>query len=207
MLFASYRLCYYEDMVKKSSKGSKKLTADQHVKHRIIVGIGVIVIAVLAALVLALTFIPKVTTDARLHRINEIYNSIELPKNTYFNYENVFGDKRPYEYDAGRSRSSQKDFVVAKTVKETVAFMDKSIKDAGYTFFEEAYPGSTSVQYHYKTDRNEYIRVNVSSKTRDDAFSNSYLMNGKYSEEDFKIDPNAGPSNVTLKVNLDDNNE
>jgi len=194
-------------MVKKSLKVSKKLNSDQHVKHRIIVGIGVIIIAVLAALVLSLLVIPKVTNDARLHRINEIYSSIKLPDNTYFNYEKVFGDKRPYEYDSGRSMSSQKDFVVAKTVKETVAFMDKSIKDAGYTFFEEAYPGSVSVQYHYKTDRGEYIRVTVSSKTRDDAFSNSYLMNGKFSDEDFKIDPNAGPSNVTLKVNLDDNNE
>ena len=188
-------------------KASKKLTAAQHAKHKIIIGAGLIIIAVLAALVLSLSIIPKVTSDIRLNRINEIYSSIKLPDNTYFNQDKVFGDKRLYDYDESRSMASQKDFVVAKTVKETVALLDKSIKDAGYTFFEEAYPGSVSVQYHYKTDRGEYIRFTVSSKTRDDAFSNSFLMNGKYSDADFKIDPNVGPSNVTLRVNLDDNNE
>ena len=194
-------------MVKKSLKVSKKNTVDHHIRHRIILGVGTVIIAALIGLVLTLVVVPKITNDTRLNRINEIYSSIKLPENTYFNNEKVFGDKRPYDYDAGRSMSSQKDFVVAKTVKETMAFMDASVKGAGYTFIEEAYPGSTSIQHHYKTDRGEYIRLSVSSKLRDDAASNEMLMTGEFSEAFFKIDPNAGPSNVTLKVNLDDNNE
>jgi len=189
----------------------KKLTKQQYAKHQkrhqVIVGLSIVVIAILAGLVFAFIIIPKITTDARLHRINEIYSSIELPKNIYHNREDVFGDKRPYSYDLSRSRSSEKSFVVAKTVTETFADMDAAIKKAGYTAFEEAYPGSTSKEYHYKTDRGEFIRLNVSSKLRNDAASNELIMNGEFSETFFKIDPNAGPSTVILKVNLDDNNE
>lgn len=192
---------------RKASSLKKRQHVDHHVRHRITIGAGIIIIGVLIGLVLGLVIIPKIHNDTRLARINEIYKSIELPENTYFNEESVFGDKRPYEYDAGRSTSSYKRFVVAKTVNETMEILDKAVKDAGYIMFDEAYPGSTSKQYHYKTDRGEYIRLTVSSKLRDDAASNELLMNGDFSDAFFKIDPNAGPSRVTLKVNLDDNNE
>jgi hypothetical protein len=186
-------------------KRYKKL--DAHARHNIILGFSAIFIAVLAGLVLMLTIIPKVTNDMRFNRINEIYSSINLPENTYFNREDIFADKRPYEYDTSRTMASSKSFVVARTVTDTAKIIDASIKDAGYTFFEESYPGSTSKEYHYKTKRGEYIRLNVSSKLRDDAASNEQLMSGGFSASFYKIDPNAGPASVTLKVNLDDNNE
>lgn len=69
------------------------------------------------------------------HRINEIYSSIKLPENTYFNKDTIFGDKRPYSYDADRSQASSKTFVVAKTVTETFNEIDAAIKAAGYTPF------------------------------------------------------------------------
>jgi len=195
---------------KKASLSKKRQAAnhaDHHIRHRITIGVGIVIIAALVGLVLSLLVIPKINSDIRLHRINEIYSSIQLPENTYFNDATVFGDKRPYDYDSDRSTASVKTFVVAKTVNDTFAEIDAAIKAAGYTQFEEAYPGSTSKEFHYKTDRGEYIRLNVSSKLRGDAASNEILMNGKFSDEFFKIDPNAGPSRVTLKVNLDDNNE
>lgn len=193
---------------KKSLKIVKKSKhLDHHIRHRITLGVGFVIIAVLIGLVLSLIVIPKVVNDTRLARINEIYASIPLPENTYFNDDTIFGDKRPYGYAPGRTFASGKSFVVAKTVNETTSELDATIRAAGYTFFEDAYPGSTSKEYHYKTDRGEYIRLNVSSKLRGDAASNEMLMNGKFSEDFFKIDPNVGPSRVTLKVNLDDNNE
>ena len=198
-------------MAKKSLKTikntKKQQQVDHHIRHRIILGAGFIIIAALIGLVLSLFIIPKITNDARLNRINEIYSSIDLPENMYFKTDDIFGDKRPYDYDAGRSTSSVKKFVVAKTVTETFDEIDAAIKAAGYTQFEEAYPGSTSKEFHYKTDRGEYIRLSVSSKLRNDAASNEILMNGKFSDDFFQIDPNAGPASVTLKVNLDDNNE
>ena len=197
--------------VKKTTKKASSLKTrqyvDHHIRHRITIGVGIVIIAVLFGLVLSLLVIPKINNDIRLNRINEIYSSIQLPQNTYFNDATVFGDKRPHDYDSDRSTASVKTFVVAKTVNDTFAEIDSAIKAAGYTQFEEAYPGSTSKEFHYKTDRGEYIRLNVTSKLRGDAASNEILMNGKFSDEFFKIDPNAGPSRVTLKVNLDDNNE
>ena len=161
----------------------------------------------MVGLTLTLIILPKIHNDVRLNRINEIYSSITLPQITYLPINNIFGDKRPYDYDKSRSYSSQKKFVVAKTVAETFGDIDKAIKAAGYTQFEEAYPGSTSKEFHYKTNRGECVRLNVSSMLRNDAAINDQLMNGKFTEAFFKIDPNAGPSTVTLKVNLDDNNE
>ena len=195
----------------KLKQPTKSTKNHQHIKHqkqhRNIIGLGIIIVAVLVGLTLTLTILPKIHNDARLNRINEIYSSITLPQITYLPINNIFGDKRPYDYDKSRSHSSQKKFVVAKTVAETFGDIDKAIKAAGYTQFEEAYPGSTSKEFHYKTSRGEYVRLNVSSKLRNDAAINDQLMNGKFTEAFFKIDPNAGPSTVTLKVNLDDNNE
>jgi len=192
-------------MAKRAQKPRKQ--HDHHIRHRIIMGSGIVVLAVLLGIVFSLILLPGISNSIRLQRINQIYSSIKLPENTYFNTENIFGDKRPYSYDKNRTTSSVKTFVVAKTVNDTADLMDKSIKAAGYTFFEQLYPDSTSKEYHYKTSKNEYIRLNVTSKYRSDIGSDEVLMNGTFSEDFFKIDPNAGPSTVTLKVNLDDNNE
>ena len=180
---------------------------DHHIRHRIIMGSGIVVIALLLGLVFSLIILPRIGNNIRLYRINQIYSSIQLPQNTYFNTENIFGDKRPYQYDSSRTMASVKTFVVAKDVSDTATLMDKAIKAAGYTFFEQAYPDSTSKEYHYKSSKNEYIRLDVTSKYRNDIASDDELMTGTLPTDFFKIDPNAGPSTVTLKVNLDDDNE
>lgn len=194
-------------MVKRTKKATNKQQLDHHIRHRIIMGLGTIVLAALLGLVFSLIVLPKINNDTRLHRINQIYSSIKLPANVYSETDNIFGDKRPYDYDKSRSMSSVKTFVVAKTVTDTFDVIDKSIKAAGYVPFEEAYPGSVSKEYHYKTSKGEYIRLNVDSKLRLDTFQDAYWMTGKLPDGYEKIDPNSGPSIVTLKVNLDDNNE
>jgi hypothetical protein len=202
-------------MTKKSSSKTKqplKLTqiqahAEHQRRHRMTLGVGIIIIAILLALVLVLVVVPHVRDTARLQRINQIYASIPLPSTVYDEKDTIFGEKRPYEWDAGRSYSSSKTFVVGKNVDETFALLDKEVRAAGFTFIGEPYPGSTSLQYHYKNDKGEYVRLDVSSKVRNDAFQNELWMKKDLSNEFFAIDPNAGPSMVTLKVNLDDNNE
>lgn len=190
---------------------AKKYTKQQierHQKrHKIIVGLSIVVVAALLGLIFSLIIIPRITNNIRLNRINEIYASIKMPDPVYAEQDTIFGNKRVYPYDSGRSQSSEKTFVVGKTVSDTFNELDSAIKAAGYVAFEEPYPGSVFREEHYKTDRNEYIRLNVSSKFRNDAFQNSLWMTGKQSDDLFKIDPNTGPSTVILKVNLDDNNE
>jgi hypothetical protein len=195
------------------AKQAKKPTKQQHSRHqkqhRIIVGLSIVVVAVLVGLILSLIIIPKVVNDTRLRRINEIYSSIGVDTNSNYvlQRENVFGDKRVYSYDVGRTFSSEKDYVRGANVDVTAKELDTAVKAAGFTLIGQPYAGSTETQYQYKDSRGEYVRVTVTSKLRDDAFRNSYLMTKKTSPDDFKIDPNAGPSNVILKVNLDDNNE
>lgn len=175
------------------------------------VTIGIFLVAVATVIVasyLAAGVVAKQNNQARLDRINSIYTSLELDDKAMLKKEvNVFGDKRVYEYDKGRSYSSYISYTNADTVSNTVADLDAKIKAAGFTFFEEPYPGSTQVQYHYKSKDSEYIRLSVSSKPYNDAFFNEQWMNGEASERVYAMDKNAGPANVTIKVNLDDNNE
>jgi len=192
---------------------AKKYTKQQQQKHqkqhKIIVGLSIVVVAALIGLIFSLIIIPKVVNDARLHRINAIYSSLNVDTNDKYilQRENVFGNKRVYDYDNGRTFSSEKDYIRGANVDVTAKELDAAVKAAGFTFIDQPYAGSTSTQYHYKSAKGEYIRVTVSSKLRDDAFQNVFLMTGKATDEVFKIDPNAGPSNVVIKVNLDDNNE
>jgi len=195
-------------MTKQTKKSQK---TQQKTKKHLFFGIGIIVLAILVVVSVLIYFaglsIKSGGESERKQRIEAIYASIPVPEQAYFYEEDIFGDKRPYEHDAGRSTSSFKRFVLAKNVDETFAYFDTLIKDAGYKFHEDPYPGSVQLQRHYKSDKGEYIRLSVSSKLRDDAASSEILMKGEFSEDFFKIDPNAGPSRVTIKVNLDDNNE
>ena len=174
------------------------------------IGIYLIIVTTLVVIAFAAAyFVNNAKTADRLDRINGIYSSINVDKEAYIQKDaNVFGDKRVYEYDKGRTYSSSIRYIHADTVSNTVAELDAKIKAAGFKFFEEPYPGSVQVQYHYKSDKGEYVRLTVSSKPYDDAVMNTALMdkNALGASID-KLDKNAGPSNVTLKVNLDDNNE
>jgi len=198
-------------MIKKPSKKQLAVAqSKQQRKRRFILGGLVILLALIATSVLvyqASAFLTNHTNKAREARIVEIFDSIKIPEETFFQESSIFGDKRPYEFDKSRSTSSYKRFVVAAPVDETFSNFDQLIRNAGYTYFEEPYPGSTFKQYHYKSDKGEFVRLTVSSKLRDDAGSSDILMKGDLSDDYFKIDPNAGPSRVTIKVNLDDNNE
>ena len=203
-------LCYYRDMVKLPLK---TLTKQQHLKrheqHKILFRTILFFFIVLLAVIGVLTVAVRANNGARLYRINNIYQSIGIDTSDKYmlQSQNVFGDKRVYSYDAGRTFSSEKDYIRAANVDTTAKELNTAVKNAGFSFIGEPYAGSTETQYHYKSEKGEYVRITVTSKLRNDAFRNSFLMQGKYTDAVFKIDPNAGPSIVVIKVNLDDNNE
>jgi len=178
------------------------------------VTIGIFLVAVTTVVVvayLAAGVVAKQNNQARLDRINTIYASLNIGDEYTVTRSNVFGDKRPYEWggDAGKGRtySSEIDYLRGDSVSNTVADLDGKIKAAGFTFVDEPYPGSTNVQYHYKSKDGEYIRLTVSSKQYNDAWRNASAMKQEVPESVYAMDKNAGPSEVVLKVNLDDNNE
>jgi len=182
----------------------KKLVAKN--KKRIIKISTFVAIAAVIVAVICLYIVPTVNNNIRRDRIIAIYNSLKIDDQKYrLNYESIFGDKKVYEWDSSRSYSSERTYIRSANVDTTVTELKKAISDTDFTFYEEPYPGSTYFMYIYKSPRNEYLRVSVESKTRGDEFFNKSQMG--LSINDITTSPNAGPSNVTIKVNLDDNNE
>ena len=175
------------------------------------VTIGIFTVSVTSVIVIALFVAHSVATQytqARVERINAIYSSLSLDSSYYLQNSNIFGEKKIYEWDSSRSYASSITYIHPNTVSVTSQELDGKIKAAGFSFIDEPYKGSAYVQYHYRSEKGEYIRLNVSSKPRDDALQNAFLMNkNEIPDSVYDIDTNAGPSNVVIKVNLDDNNE
>jgi hypothetical protein len=145
--------------------------------------------------------------NTRKDRITAIYKSLNLNDDYQLQSSNIFGDKRVYSWDKSRTYASSQTYERGADVQTTVAELRKAIQAAGFDYFEEPYPGSTFTELHFKSVRSEYLRLTVSSKPRDDALRNDELMTKTVSAATIALDPNAGPSNVIIKVNLDDNNE
>lgn len=162
--------------------------------------------AIMAIIGAGIATVHTLNQAARLNRIKQIYTRLDLGTAYQMTGANVFGDTRRYEWDSSRTYSSLETFVVAKNVDAAVADVRKAIESEGFTYFEEPYPGSKFTELHFKSPAGEYIRLNVSSKLRDDAFYNANLM-GLDATAANAIDANAGPATVRVKVNLNDNNE
>jgi hypothetical protein len=190
---------------KRGSKKAPRLTWRFYV-----VTIGIFLVAVTTVVVIGF-FAHKVVSanvaQQRYDRITAIYDSFELGNDYLPQLLDVFGDKRVYGWDKSRTFSSTVGYVHGDTVSNTVADVDGKIKAAGFTFFDEPYPGSRAVQYHYKSKDGEYVRLTVESKPYRDAWQNSQAMGKDTPSNLDKMNTNAGPSVVTIKVNLDDNNE
>jgi len=187
-------------MIKKSNKKLKSS------KNNILF-FTVSVLTIFAILLfLFMVIIPVMNNNNRKDRIISIYKSLNLDYQKYMiKSKSIFGDKRVYEWDSGRSYSSSVDLIRSADVKDTVSELKKSIAGTDFKFYQEPYPGGADFMYIYKSPKNEYLRVSVSSKTRNDEFFNK--LNMGLSTDNITIDPNTGPASVQIKVNLDDNNE
>ena len=188
----------------------KRKIATRYTRYRWIVGSGVILLALIIISASLLIVYPGVSNNIRKERIVALYNDLKLTSisDDYIApvTQNVFGDKRVYTWDKGRTYSSERNYIRKADVDTTAKELDKAMQSAGFSFYETRYPGSNQRTPTYKTPRGEYIRVTVESKPHADAYQNAAWM-GKPMTDVPTLDTNAGPSNVTIKVNLDDNNE
>lgn len=140
--------------------------------------------------------------QVRYDRISAIYTSFNLGDSYRIATSNVFGDKRVYEWDKGRTYASSVEYGHNDTVLNTYADLKKKIEAAGFSYFQSEYGGSVAQLDEYKNSAGEYVRVNVST-------SEVHAMNiyGTPTAVTDIADTNAAPSYVVIKVNLDDNNE
>lgn len=136
---------------------------------------------------------------AREERIRTIFDSIAIDDSFEITREDIFGDKRVYEWDDGRTYSSSREYLRDAEVRDTKQIARDAIEAAGFTFFDEPYAGSVASQYHFKNDYGEYVRLSVMSQN----VMSSSQNNRQLTEEERY----AAPSIVIIKVNLDDNNE
>jgi len=164
-----------------------------------------IVAVVVMSVITAITFASLTNDISRKARIIEIFSSLKLEPQTYnATGESIFGDKRVYSWDSSRSYASYRSYVRASDVKTTVDDLKKAVTDAGFVFIDNPYPNSTTTELVYQSTKNEYLKMSVSSKSRDDAWFNAAMMERLTDKID--IDPNAGPTSIRIYVNLDDNN-
>ncbi len=186
-----------------TSKSNKSVKQSHRLKGGLIILFGIIIVAVLGTFA-----INKFTEQQRLDRIYSIYQNIHTGFDEVYliGEQNVFGDKRVYDHDKSRTYSSSIVYYYGANVDKTAAELRQKIEAAGFKYIGEPYPGSKYIEWHFKSDKGEYVRLSVSSKPRDDAIRDANLMNRDDSAA-VDMDANAGPSVVTLKVNLDDNNE
>lgn len=202
-------------MVKKTISRSKKakhvsVSATHVLIKRGIVSYAVLVFIFFATISMSIYLIDRIVAvraqQIRYDRISSIYDSLKLDNSYRVVTSNVFGDKRVYEWDKGRSFSSSVEYGHNDTVGNTFADLTKKIEARGFKKFDTPYAGSIAQQYHFKNNANEYIRVSVVSKV-----SHDMEIYGTPSLDDWLAIPNeqkyAAPSYVTIKVNLDDNNE
>lgn len=191
-------------MSKKYAKTTIKVNAKNNKDIRFLLISAILILAILTSVILFI--IPSTNNNIRRNRILSIYNSLNLDEQKYIiKSGSIFGEKKVYEWDSGRSQSSRIDYVRSANVDDTVKELKQAISKTNFTFYEEPYPGSADFMYIYKSPNNEYLRVSASSKPRTDDFYNRYQMG--LSMDNLSNDMNIGPSNVQIKVNLDDNNE
>jgi hypothetical protein len=131
-------------------------------------------------------------------RIRTLYDNLHLTSDYVLVAENILNRKITYKWDPSRSYSSSRHYVRNANVDVTLADARARIEAAGWAFHDEPYPRAVIKQLHFKSDKGEYLRLTVESKPRDAALRKNLPDT---------IDPNQGPSNVAIKINLDDNNE
>lgn len=156
----------------------------------------------LSAFTIVETYRASVNYD-RESRIYAIYNDLNLDSSYKNVSTDIFGDKRVYEWDESRSYSSS--VVLARNADRSATFADlkAKIEAEGFTQIEGPDYGDLARQDHYMSEDGEYIRVSIETKATYD----SYLFDAATPAAGSNAALEDGPVYITIKVNLDDNNE
>lgn len=202
---------YIKLMAKKSKKSTQKIKhvslSPTHVMiKRSIVSYAVLVFLLFATVAFSWYLIDRMITSqinqSRYDHISSIYTSLNLGDSYRIAASNVFGDKRVYDWDKGRTYSSSVEYGHNDTVANTIADLKNKVEAAGFSFVQAEYDGSIARVDEYKNSDGVYVRIHVeNSEVR------GMMTYGTPSSVSDILDTNAAPSYVVIKVNLDDNNE
>jgi hypothetical protein len=193
----------------------KKSPARKHVSHNnthIMLKKGLVVYAAIIflgfiLLTLSIYTVSQLTyayqAEQRLDRIKQVYVSLDLDDSYRVAGGEIFGEKRIYEWDESRTYASSAYFGRDADRSETFADLRAHIESAGFEQIEGPDYADISRQDHYRSDDGEYIRVSIDTA----AWHSAMLYGTELPEPGSPASDETGPVYVTIKVNLDDNNE
>ncbi len=200
-------------MVKKKTSRTHKakhvtVSPTHFMIKRSIISYAVLVFIFFATVSMSIYLIDRIVVarehQVRYDRISKIYSDLQLGDSYRIAKVDIFGDQRVYSWDKDRTYSSSIEYGHNDDVSSTFADLKTKIEAAGFKQFDTPYDNSVAKQYHFKNDAGEYVRVSVVP-----SIYQNMVVYGTPSLEDWLTitDRNTGPSYVTIKVNLDDNNE
>lgn len=168
-----------------------------------------IAIIVVGSIYVLTSFAAKLLYEMpRAARVKEIYQSLNLSDAYVYKGGVIAGEQRVYNDDGTRSWSSYHEYIRGAPVTTTVDDVDQHIKAIGFSLQDIPYEDSIITERFYKNEKGEYIRLTAQSKPRLEYHTNATIM--KLTPDQIaanEVDPNTGPTIVTIKVNLDNNNE
>ena len=207
-LVSEPHISYTTLMIKKSSKSKHISKNKTHIMlkkgiviYSMLVFLGFILVS-LSALALTGAVVAH-NNNQRLDRINTIYTDLELDDSYRVADSNIFGDKRAYDWGEGRTFASSLSFGRNANRIETFDDLKTHIEAAGFEQIEGPNYGDIARQDHYRSAQGEYIRVSIDTKAWHDAI----LYGTSAPQPGSDTATKTGPVYITIKVNLDDNNE
>lgn len=198
-------------MVKKASLKSKKHVqrTDTHwVVRRSLLSYAVLVFLLFAMLSMSIFLIDRLVANKansdRYGKIMSVYQSLNLGDSYREQKSDVFGDKRIYESDKSRTYASSIIYSHLATPTETMAAVHKQVVAAGFTYVQTEYADSIQPIQEFKNSEGVWIRVGTMSKS---VYDMLFVYNNATAEDPAINHKDEAPTYVTVKVNLDDNNE
>lgn len=196
-------------MVKKTSFNSKKHIQrnDTHwVIRRSILSYAVLVFFLFATLSMSAFLIDRLVVNkhntTRYNDISAIYDGLKLGPEYREISSNIFGEKRTYTSDKNRSYASSITYGHNDTPANTSAELKKRAEASGFTYLQTSHEGTANPVMEFKNKDDQWLRIAVTSKSTQDTY-----MYGLPAGDPASDHSNEAPSHVSIKVNLDSNND
>jgi hypothetical protein len=197
-----------------------KPTAKQLNRHwrdrAILFGVTSFIFLVIIITLFVAVIVPNAQAADRKNRIIGVYDSLNLGDDYGLGFSQILDQKTPYPaaMGSGRTYASQREYTRGLTVDETMTELRTKAEKAGFKYMRTDGEGSASPTMHLKNADGTWLIIDVSSKPRDDAIRDQYIIGGPdldtNNNEAYKaaiaLDFQAAPSYAWILVNLDDDN-
>lgn len=161
-------------------------------------------IVAVSASVLSMTAGKLFYEDPRGNRIAEVFQSLDLNNEYIYQTGENAAQQRAFKSDGHRDWTSFATYLRGASLDETMGELDQRATSAGFQFVRNAHEGSTGLTGAvYRSDRNEYLYVTISSKQRNDYLQNALLLQREANPEGLAmIDASEGPVEVLVKLDI-----